>query len=78
MYGTWCNAQFITKKLTVKMGNNGRQQWEEAQTQSRVMMVIRLYNGEELLSHTPWKCQILQPQKERVRMIRTEMHASSP
>jgi hypothetical protein len=53
-------------------------QWEEAQTRSRVIMVMRLYNSEELLSHTPWKCQILQSQKERVRMIRTEMHASSP
>ena len=27
MYGTWCKAHFIPKKLTVKMGNNGRQQW---------------------------------------------------
>ena len=26
MYGTWCKAQFIPEKLTVKMGNNGRQQ----------------------------------------------------
>ena len=26
MYGTWCKAQFILEKLTVKMGNNGRQQ----------------------------------------------------
>ena len=25
MYGTWCKAQFIPEKLTVKMGNNGRQ-----------------------------------------------------
>ena len=25
MYGTWCKAQFIPKKLMVKMGNNGRQ-----------------------------------------------------
>ena len=26
MYGTWCKAQFIPEKLTVKMGNNGHQQ----------------------------------------------------
>ena len=25
MYGTWCKAQFIPEKLTVKMGNNGHQ-----------------------------------------------------
>ena len=25
MYGTWCKTHFIPKKLTVKMGNNGRQ-----------------------------------------------------
>jgi hypothetical protein len=25
MYGTWCEAHFIPEKLTVKMGNNGRQ-----------------------------------------------------
>ena len=25
MYGTWCKAHVIPKKLTVKMGNNGRQ-----------------------------------------------------
>ena len=25
MYGTWCKAHFIPEKLTVKMGNNGRQ-----------------------------------------------------
>ena len=25
MYRTWCEAQFIPKKLTVKMENNGRQ-----------------------------------------------------
>ena len=26
MYETWCEAHFIPKKLTVKMGNNDRQQ----------------------------------------------------
>ena len=25
MYGTWCKAHVIPEKLTVKMGNNGRQ-----------------------------------------------------
>ena len=25
MYGTWCKAHFIPEKLTVEMGNNGRQ-----------------------------------------------------
>ena len=25
MYGTWCKAQIIPEKLTVKMGNNGHQ-----------------------------------------------------
>jgi len=25
MYGIWCKAHFIPEKLTVKMGNNGRQ-----------------------------------------------------
>jgi hypothetical protein len=25
MYGTWCKAHVITEKLTVKIGNNGRQ-----------------------------------------------------
>ena len=25
MYGTWCETHFIPDKLTVKMGNNGRQ-----------------------------------------------------
>jgi len=26
MYGTWCKARVIPEKLTVKIGNNGRQQ----------------------------------------------------
>jgi len=26
MYETWCKDHFIPEKLTVKMGNNGRQQ----------------------------------------------------
>ena len=26
MYGTWCKAHVIPEKLTVKIGNNGRQQ----------------------------------------------------
>ena len=26
MYGTWCKAYIIPEKLTVKRGNNGRQQ----------------------------------------------------
>ena len=25
MYGTWCKVHVIPEKLTVKMGNNGRQ-----------------------------------------------------
>ena len=25
MYGTWCKAHVIPEKLTVKIGNNGRQ-----------------------------------------------------
>ena len=29
MYGTWCKAHFIPEKLTVSMGNNGRQQWHK-------------------------------------------------
>ena len=27
MYGTWCKAHVIPEKLTVKMENNGRQQF---------------------------------------------------
>ena len=32
MYGTWCNAHVIPEKLTVKMGNNGRQQLTKKDT----------------------------------------------
>jgi len=55
MYGTWCKAQFIPKKLTVKMGNNGRQQ---------IPLAVRFVGRDQLL----WNLMVQGTQ--RFRQIR--------
>jgi hypothetical protein len=40
-------------------------QWEEAQTRSKVMMIVRLHKGEaDLSNHTPERQRFLQAQQE--------------
>ena len=45
MYGTWYKAHFIPEKLTVKMGNNGRQHPPQAYTFARPRVKLNLRLG---------------------------------